>query len=273
MTSEICNLKSVVSLGVLALVLAGCHGPDRKTLSGRASDEWVRSYALSANGEVQITNGNGAVDVQATDGDTVEVRAERIATASNDAAAAEILPRMTIQEDITVGKVALKTEPLGGIVIGVTTEVRYHVRAPKQALVRVRAVNGALTVKGFGGRVILNSVNGGVTAAELSGGIEVRSSNGNAKVAMTSFGKDLVDIRVTNGGLELTLPGTSDANLTASVTNGTVDASALTFEPLGEQTSRRIRGRLNAGGTPIELVATNGNILVKPSPTETVTAK
>jgi hypothetical protein len=266
MPSEICHLKSAISWGALALTLAACHGPDRDTLSGRASDEWVRSYALAADGEVQITNGNGTVDVQATDGDTVEVRAERIATASNDAAAAEILPRMTIQEDITVGKVALKSEPLGGIVIGVTTEVRYHVRAPRKALVRVRAVNGALTVKGFGGRVILNSVNGGVTADELSGGVELRSSNGNAKVAIAAFGKDLVDIRVTNGGLELTVPATSDANLMASVTNGTIDASALNFEPLGEQTGRRVRGRLNAGGTPIELVVTNGNIMVKPSP-------
>ena len=268
MQSEICNLKSAISSSALVLVLAlvGCHGPGRDQLTGRASDEWVRSYPLTDGGEVQITNGNGAVDVQATDGDTVDVRAERIATASSDAAAAEILPRMNIQEEITVGKVALRTEPLGGIVIGVTTEVRYHVRAPKHALVRVRAVNGALTVKGFDGRVILNSVNGGVTAEGLSGGVEVRSTNGNAKIALAAFGNDLVDIRVTNGGLELALPATSDANLTASVTNGKIDVSALTFEPLGEQTARRIRGRLNAGGTPIELVATNGNILVKPSP-------
>ena len=65
------------------------------------------------------------------------------------------------------------------------------------------AVNGPLTVKGFGGRVILNSVNGGVTADELSGGVELRSTNGNAKIALAAFGNDLVDIRVTNGGLEL----------------------------------------------------------------------
>jgi len=173
---------------------------------------------------------------------------------------------MNIKEEVTVGKVALRTEPLGGIVIGVTTEVRYHVRAPKNSIVRVRASNGALTVKGFGGRVILNSVNGGVTAEDLSGGLELRSTNGNAKVALAAFGNDLVDIRVTNGGLELAIPATSDANLTASVTNGKIDASALTFEPLGEQTARRMRGRLNAGGTPIELVVTNGNILVTPSP-------
>ena len=250
------------------LALAGCHAPGRDQLTGRATDEWVRSYSLAEGGEVQITNGSGAVDVQAADGNTVDVRVERMATASSDAAAAEILPRMHIKEEIIAGKVALSTEPLGGIVIGVRTEVRYHVRAPKGALVRVRASNGDLTVNGFGGRVILNSVNGGVTAEALSGGAEVRSVNGHAKIALASFGSDLVDVRVTNGGLELVLPATTDANLMASVTNGKIDVSALKLEPLGEQTARRIRGRLNAGGTPIELVATNGNIIVKLSPRE-----
>jgi hypothetical protein len=248
----------LAAAALACVALAACHGPGRDQLTGRATDEWVRSYPLADGGEVQITNGNGAVDVQAADGNTVDVRAERIATAANDAAAAEILPRMNIKEEVTVGKVALRTEPLGGIVIGVTTEVRYHVRAPKNSIVRVRVSAGALTVKGFGGRVILNSVNGGVTAEDLSGGLELRSTNGNAKVALAAFGND--------GGLELAIPATSDANLTASVTNGKIDASALTFEPLGEQTARRMRGRLNAGGTPIELVVTNGNILVKPSP-------
>jgi hypothetical protein len=194
----------------------------------------------------------------------VEVRVERIARASSDAAAAEIVPRITIHEEISDGKVALRTEPLGGIVIGVETEVRYHVRAPRQSLVRVRAVNGALTAKGLSGRAILTAVNAGLTTEDLRGGLEARSTNGNAKVVLGAFGDDLVDVRVTNGSLDLTLPGASNANLSASVTNGRIDVSGLTLEPLGEQTARRVRGRLNAGGAPIELTVTNGNVVVKP---------
>lgn len=267
----ICNLTPVISskgrLVLLAgLALAACRAPGREQLTGRASDEWTRTYTLAEGGEVQITNAQGAVDVQAFDGNSVEVRAERIAQASTDAAAAEIVPRITIREEITPGKVALRTERLGGIVIGVETEVRYHVRAPRRALIRVRAVNGTLTARGFSGRVILTGVNGGVTSEDLTGGVEARSTNGSAKIGLAAFGNDLVDVRVTNGNLELVLPAAANANLTASVTNGKIDVSALKLEPLGEQTPRRMRGRLNAGGTPIELVATNGNILVKPSP-------
>jgi hypothetical protein len=253
-------------LAAAVFVAAGCGVPGRGQLAGRATDEWIRSYPLDAAGEVQIGGSSGSVDVQGVDGDTVEVRAERIARATTDEAAREILPRISIKEETSAGKVALRTEALGGIVIGVSVEVRYDVRAPKTATIRVRTGNGAVGVKGFTGRVLVNSFNGGVTAVDLGGGVEVRSVNGNAKIALASVGADLIDLRVTNGGLTLTLPETANANLLATCTNGNIDVSALKLESMGEQSPRRVRGRLNTGGTPIELSAINGNILVELRP-------
>jgi hypothetical protein len=34
----------------------------------------------------------------------------------------------------------------------------------------------------------------------------------------------------------------------------------------GEQNSRRTRGRINAGGTPVEINAVNGNVQIRPRP-------
>jgi Toastrack DUF4097 len=242
----------------------GCGVPGRGQLAGRATDDWVRSYPLATGGEVQIGGSSGSVDVQGVDGGTVEVRAERIARAATDEAAREILPRISIKEEVSAGKVLLRTEPLGGIVIGVSIEVRYRVRAPTAATIRVRTGNGAVDVRGFTGRVLVNSSNGMVTADDLGGGVEVRSVNGNAKIGLASVGADLVDVRVINGSLTLTLPGTASANLLATCTNGSIDASAMNLARMGEQTPRRVRGRLNSGGTPIELSTVNGNILVEP---------
>jgi hypothetical protein len=253
------------ALAILAsAVAAGCGVPGRGQLTGRAADEWIRSYPLTEGGEVQIGGSSGSVDVQGVDGKTMDVRAERIAHASTDEAAREILPRISIREEASPTRVVLRTEPLGGIVIGVSVEVRYGVRAPKTATIRVRNGNGGVRVRGFTGRVIVNSSNGEVTADDLGGGVELRSVNGNAKIALASVGADLIDLRVTNGALTLTLPGTASANLLATCTNGTIDVSALNLERMGEQTPRRVRGRLNSGGTPIELSTINGNILVEP---------
>jgi hypothetical protein len=250
-------------LAVAVVVAVGCGVPGRGQLAGRATDEWIRSYPLAAGGEVQIGGSSGSVDVQGVEGDTVEVRAERIARATTDEAAREILPRISIKEETSPSKVVLRTEPLGGIVIGVSVEVRYDVRAPGTATIRIRTGNGAVAVRGFTGRVLVNSSNGDVTADDLGGGVEVRSVNGNAKIALASVGADLIDVRVINGGLTLTLPGTASANLLATCTNGSIDVSALHLESMGEQTPRRVRGRLNSGGTPIELSTVNGNILVE----------
>ena len=255
-------LKRAIVLSAL-VAAAGCRIPGNATgMSGRAADEWTRTYTLAEGGEVNINSPNSGVDVEGADGNTVDVRADRIAHAASDEAAAEIVPRISIKEEVGLEKIALRTEPLGGIVIGVTVEVHYHVRAPRSATIRARSVNGGLTVKGFTGRVILTVVNGGVTAEALAGGVEVRSTNGPAKIALASFEADFVDIRVTNGSLRFTLPDAANANLNASATNGTIDVSALKIERLGDQTGRRVRGRLNAGGAPIELVSVNGNIIV-----------
>ena len=62
--------------------------------------------------------------------------------------------------------------------------------------------------------------------------------------------------------MHATLPPGANANLLASATNGRVEIEGLTMEPMGEQTPRRVRGRLGSGGTPIEITATNGNITV-----------
>jgi hypothetical protein len=232
-------------------------------MTGTAHDDWVRAYTLAEGGHIDINNSRGAVDVQGVDGSTVEVRVERIVHAVTDAAAAEILPRLVMKEDVAPDKVVIGAEPLGGIVIGVSVEMRYHVRAPKTAALRVRNVGGLLNVKDVGGHVVLNGANGGLVAEGLGGGIETRWVNGPVSIALASVGSDLVDVRVTNGGLTLTIPERVNANLMASATNGRVEVRVPQFEPLGDQTPRRVRGRFNAGGTPIELVTVNGSITVE----------
>jgi hypothetical protein len=254
------------ALGCLLLVAAvGCqiarHGG---ALEGRAVDEWTRSYPLAAAGEVQIVGANGSVDVQGGPGTSVEVRAERIARASTDAAARELLPRIEIREDITPEKIVLQTQGLAGIVIGVEIQVNYHVTMPATGHVRVRAVNGAVTIADMNGGVVASSTNGEVIGKNLGGGVDARSVNKPVTIDLASFGRDPVELRAVNGSVNLTLPATADASFEANCTNGTIDIKDLTLDPFGEQTKRRVRGRLNAGGTPIEVTTVNGDIHVRP---------
>ena len=248
----------------LVLTSAACVGRRQVSLEGRASDEWRRSYPLSSGGEFQIIGANGSVDMQGGGGTTVEVRAERVARASSDAAAREILPRIEIREDVSPDKIVLQTQGLAGIVIGVDVAVNYHVTIPFTARARVRAVNGDVTIADLDGQVVASSTNGQVIGRNLRGGVDARAVNKGVTVDLGAFGRDPVDLRATNGSVELTVPVDVNAILEASYTNGSFDIKDLVFEPFGEQTRRRARGRLNEGGTPITITTVNGNIRVRP---------
>jgi len=255
--------RVAVLLLPLMAVLAGCDMAFHGHLTGRATDEWTRSYPLAEGGEVRIVNTNGKIDVEGVSGSTVEVRAERIARGTTDAAAAELLPRIVIKEDTRPDRVSLETERMSGIMIGAAFEVRYHVRAPRTAVVNITNTNGQVVLNALNGKVRAHTTNGGVNGKDLTGGVDARSTNGGVTIDMASVG-DAISLRTTNGGVTLTLPDSAKADLSASCTNGGINVSALDKLQISDQSRRRLEGRLNGGGTTIELRTTNGGIRVRP---------
>jgi hypothetical protein len=254
------SLSAVVLL-VLGLSACRTHGG---ALEGRASDVWTRSYTLADGGEFQIVGSNGTIDVDGGGGGTIEVKAERVARAQTDAGAAEIARRVRISEDVAPDKIVLRTEGLGGIVIGVEVAVNYHVSVPASTRLRLHTANGDVTVANVAGIVVVSTTNGSITAKSVSGGVDARSTNGAISVDLASVSKDAVDLRATNGAISLTLPASANANLEASCRNGSIDIADLPLELTGEQNTRRTRGRLNEGGTPVEASTTNGDIRIRP---------
>jgi DUF4097 and DUF4098 domain-containing protein YvlB len=153
---------------------------------------------------------------------------------------------------------------MSGIMIGAAFEVRYHVRAPKNAVVNITNTNGQVALTALDGKVRAHTTNGGVNGKALSGGVDARSTNGGVTIDMAAVGPDSISLRTTNGGLTLMLPDSAKADLSASCTNGGINVSALDKLEVSDQSRRRLEGRLNGGGTAIELRTTNGGIRVRP---------
>jgi DUF4097 and DUF4098 domain-containing protein YvlB len=247
----------------MVVALAGCD-VHLGNLAARATDEWTRSYPLKSGGEVRIVNTNGKIEVEGVDGSTVEVRAERIARGSTEAAARELLPRIVIKEDATPERVSLETGRISGVMIGAAYEVRYHVRAPKNAVVNVTNTNGQVVLTGLAGKVSAHTTNGGVKGDGLTGGIDARSTNGVVSIDLTSVGRDSVSLKTTNGGVTLTLPESAKADLSASVTNGGISVGEFQNLEVTEKSRRRLEAKLNGGGAEIELQTTNGGVRIRP---------
>jgi DUF4097 and DUF4098 domain-containing protein YvlB len=261
--AAVVSRRLVVFVLPLAVALAGCD-VSLGQLTARATDEWTRTYPLSPGGEVRIVNTNGRIDVEGVDGPTVEIRAERIARGASEAAARELLPRIVIKDDSTPARVSLETERMSGIMIGAGFEVRYHVRAPKNAVINVTNTNGQVAVNGLTGTIVAHTTNGGVKGTNLAGGVDARSTNGGVSIEMASIGPERISLETTNGGVTLMLPEKAKATVSASCTNGGITVGALDNFEVTEKSRRHLEGRLNGGGTAIDLQTTNGGIRVRP---------
>ncbi len=248
---------SAVALAA-AIPLAGCGIP-MGPLKAEAHDTWTHTYSLSKTGEVSITNVNGRVEVEGVDGSTVEVSAERIARGATDALAKELLPRIPINDRSTPDLVLVETGRISGILIGASFEVRYHVKAPRNATVRATTVNGGVELKSLAGRASARTTNGGVNGEALSGGVEARTVNGGITMALTGVGNNDITLATVNGGIILDLPATAKATVNATWVNGGFHEGGLKFD-VRDSGKRHFEGLLNGGGTPINLTTVNGGV-------------
>lgn len=268
LTSGTKTLGWLLAAAVAVSVSAGCEihaGEGDFSVDlwrGKAQDTWTRSYTVNEGGRLEILNVNGQVQAEAWTGATVEITVEREATAGSDDAAKELLDRIEMREEASPDRVRVETRAprvsLGGV------KTAYRIRVPKGVHVDLRTVNGGVRVDDLSGEVRASSTNGGVRGRiQQATLLEARTTNGgvdlelagpvapNARVALASV----------NGGISLTVPGDTRADVTARCVNGRIRiADELVFDAEGETSRRRVDGRLNGGGARIELQTTNGGV-------------
>lgn len=222
------------------------------------SDTWTRSYPLSATGRVEIGNTNGFIEVTAGTGQSVDVRAVRVARAASKESAKEMLSKTVIKEEITTDLVKLTTErPAGGWNHG-GVEVRYTVTVPATARLDLQTTNGRIGVTNAGAGVRLGTTNGEIDGRGLSGAVRASTTNGSVDLEIASL-SDEVKVSTTNGSVNLRVPADAKATISTRWTNGGVEMNGLTVEEV-EKSRRRFDGRLNGGGARIDVETTNGGI-------------
>jgi hypothetical protein len=234
--------------------------------SGRAQDTWTRTYPLQSGGRFELINVNGRIDAEPASGDSVEVSAERIAKASTDDAAKELLGKVEMREEAGTSQVRLEVRSPRAFRGGV--EVRWTVKVPRGAVIDLRNTNGKVELTNLSGEVHARTVNGGVEGHGLAvQSLDASTVNGGVQVELTAplGGDGRVNLESVNGGVELALAPSSKASVVARVTNGGIHTDGLDFALTGEQTKRRFEGTLNGGGTSISVKTTNGGVRLSKS--------
>ncbi|HEX6974303.1 MAG TPA: DUF4097 family beta strand repeat-containing protein [Vicinamibacterales bacterium] len=248
-------------LPVLLVATAGCDIA-MSDFKQKETAEWRKTYELQPGGHVEISNINGKIDVQPSQGNAVEVIALKSARGSSAEAAKAALGRIEIQETVSPGDVRIQTrvERSGSFFSGGNLQVEYTVRVPAGADVKFATVNGGIEVSGIKGRINLETTNGGIKARDVTGPVEASTTNGGVDVDLAQM-TDGVKLGCTNGGIKLRLPGDAKATISARVTNGGIDTDGLQLDA-SENSRRRLEGRMNGGGPRVDLEGVNGGIRI-----------
>jgi hypothetical protein len=269
MTTRLRSFLPPIGLSVLAIVAIACDvkvnekgGVSLDIVEGKAEDDWTRTYTLSKDGQLEIVNEAGEIDVVPATGADVEVRVHREAHARTDEAAQQMLQELRIDEEVAPNRVkieASRTGRPGGFRQGI--RLRYRVSLPAGLRVSLKTENGNVRLNDVNGRFTAGSTNGNVLGRGVGGSIEGTTVNGMIQMDLTSVAGD-IRLSTVNGGIRINVPPDVNATLDARTVNGGVRVSDDLPMKATLRERLHVSGDINAGGPTIDLQATNGPIVL-----------
>jgi DUF4097 and DUF4098 domain-containing protein YvlB len=222
------------------------------------TQEFHRTLPLSADGLVSLSNING--DVEVTGWTRNEVQIDAVKSARDQQRLDEV--RIEINNSSNSIEIETKYPEHTNNNPG---SVHYTLHVPQNARIdKINLVNGSLTVEKITGEVNANLVNGKVRASDLTGTADVATVNGTLEANYASLNNVReIKLKSVNGRVNLLLPQSPNADVSASVVNGSISTDfPLTVK--GHFVGKSMSGTLGSGGVQIELDNVNGSIHLGP---------
>jgi DUF4097 and DUF4098 domain-containing protein YvlB len=263
------SIPAVAVAAVLAVTGAACdvhvgeNGLSVDVASGKATEDWSRTYRVARGASVEIANTNGTIDVEPAADGQLDVKATKTARAGSDEEARALLKSVDIKEEaVAPDQVRLKTTTASGLTFGRrSATVEYHIKAPAGLKLTVRTENGSVTLRDVSGTLTAATTNGGVRGSNLSGSVSAHAVNGGLVIDVAQVAGP-IDIDVVNGGIRLDIPSDAKADIDAHTVNGGVAIDRALSLSGGEQGRSRITGALNGGGAKISASTVNGGVRI-----------
>jgi hypothetical protein len=150
---------------------------------------------------------------------------------------------------------------LAGLQVQVTTlgsEIIVETDQPADTEGRNYIVNYTISVPD-GVDVSVRNTNGGVTLTGIAGNVVVDLTNGTISSQVTLPRDGTIEESTVNGDIELRIPASTSAQVTANVTNGEIRVSGLTIEDQNAA-GNSLEGTLGDGRGTISIRTVNGSI-------------
>ena len=247
-------LGTTCALLVLAL---GAHASDR----GAMSEEFHQTYALTADGRVELDNINGSVHISSWDRNEVKVDAVKYAGTK------ERLDEAKIEIDSRKDSLSIRTkyphrdQNWNSGSHNNPASVEYTLTVPRTArLDEIKLINGSLDITGVSGEVRASCINGRLEAKNLAGHARLSTINGRLDARFDQLAGQSIDLNSVNGSLDLTMPSDSNAEVEASAVSGDINNDFGLHVNHHRFVGHHLRGELGSGGPHVRLSNVNGRI-------------
>ncbi len=226
------------------------------------TQEFSQTVALNANGEFEISNVNGQVEIATWNRNEVQILATKSAKNESD------LENVQVLVNGSGDKVEVDTKlPKGWNRSG---SVSYRITLPAPVNLDAHTVNGSVSVKGVSGPMNLHSVNGRVEASGAVAPVTAKTVNGQLTIRYADKPKSGEHtFETVNGSVHVYLPASVAGRFHAGSVNGSIEADfplQVTKARFGP--SRSLDGELgNGGDTSFSFKTVNGSIDIRSSET------
>lgn len=246
----------VVLGAVLAIVLSGAL-----QATAQQTEEFHKTYPLSATGRVELRNINGGVKI--TGWDRNEVQVDAIKTGESK----QVLDEARIEVNASADAIAIKTQYPNEENRNNghhSAKVEYSLHVPRGAqLEQIENVNGAVSVQGVNGKIHISSVNGSVEAQDAKNDLKLASVNGRVRGVLSAMSPTQnISLDCVNGAVELTLPSDANVELSANTVHGSINNDFNVPVKRGF-VGNNLQAKLGTGATRAKLSTVNGSIRIQ----------
>jgi len=263
-----CALAALAIVGFIAVATA-----QKKSESSLECRDWRGSDRLQGHCEIKEqtlpTGGiitvdgkqNGGISIKGWERNEVLVRS-RIQTQAPTQAEADQLAREVRVETAGLSIHAEGPQPREDY----QWYVSYEIFVPRRSDLSLQAHNGGISISDVSGRIDFKTLNGGVTLRRVGGAVRGSTTNGGVHVELAGvrWDGDELNVKTTNGGVNIAMPNNYSAHLETSTVNGNVSSDFPMNVPLTERgrMPKDISVDLGSGGSPIRVTTTNGGVRV-----------
>jgi len=260
-------LTGTICLGLLSLfgTAPGWAQTEKRTVFTDYDFHWQGH--LKAGQTLEVINRNGQIQANAAAGD--EARAQGIRR-GNDDDNDLFIEVVEYPDGVTICAVHAKDKTPGRCHRGgVSSEssvwhqnrakINFDVQVPQGVRFHALTTNASVLARNLASVVEAATTNGDVEVS-TSEWASATTTNGGIRVSMGSAKwNGELQVRSTNGGVDVTLPASAEFKLDAATTNGGIHTDfPMTVE--GNYNSKVLSGTVGGGGRELRVATTNGTI-------------